>query len=146
MSGQVLAAIDLMDEAHHAPILGRAWQMAQLDDVPLAVMTVVPDFGMSSVGTFFPADTAQKAMERSTQLLHEIVARALPEANPDRISRIIRQGSIYQEILETAQAIRPGLIVMGAHRPALRDYLLGPNAARVLRHADCSVLVLRDPS
>jgi nucleotide-binding universal stress UspA family protein len=35
-------------------------------------------------------------------------------------------------------------IVMAAHRPELRDYLLGPNAARVVRHANQSVLVVRD--
>ncbi|MBT6187404.1 MAG: universal stress protein, partial [Rhodospirillales bacterium] len=31
-----------------------------------------------------------------------------------------------------------------SHRPALKDYLLGPNAAQVVRHADVSVLVVRD--
>jgi nucleotide-binding universal stress UspA family protein len=33
--------------------------------------------------------------------------------------------------------------VVGAHRQDLKDYLLGPNAARVVRHADCSVYVVR---
>ena len=36
------------------------------------------------------------------------------------------------------------LIIMASHRPELQDYLLGPNAARVVRHANCSVLVVRD--
>ncbi|MFQ5760821.1 MAG: universal stress protein, partial [Acidiferrobacterales bacterium] len=35
------------------------------------------------------------------------------------------------------------LIVMASQRPELKDYLLGPNAARVVRHANCSVLVAR---
>ena len=35
------------------------------------------------------------------------------------------------------------LIVVGAHRPELGDYLLGPNAARIVRHADQSVFVVR---
>jgi nucleotide-binding universal stress UspA family protein len=35
------------------------------------------------------------------------------------------------------------LIVVGSHRPAMKDYLLGTNAARVVRHAHCSVLVVR---
>ncbi|MCK5168128.1 MAG: universal stress protein, partial [Rhodospirillaceae bacterium] len=26
----------------------------------------------------------------------------------------------------------------------LKDFLLGPNAARIVRHADCSVLVVRN--
>ncbi len=34
-------------------------------------------------------------------------------------------------------------VVMGAHRPSLADYLLGPNSARVARHAGCSVTVVR---
>jgi nucleotide-binding universal stress UspA family protein len=36
------------------------------------------------------------------------------------------------------------VIVLASHRPELKDYLLGPNAARVVRHAKCSVLVVRD--
>jgi nucleotide-binding universal stress UspA family protein len=32
--------------------------------------------------------------------------------------------------------IGANLIVMGFHSPAMKGFLLGPNAARVLRHAD----------
>jgi hypothetical protein len=32
---------------------------------------------------------------------------------------------------------------MTAHSPDLKDYLLGPNAARVVRHANQSVMVIR---
>ena len=35
------------------------------------------------------------------------------------------------------------LIVVGSHRPAMKDYLLGTNAAPVVRHATCSMLVAR---
>ena len=35
------------------------------------------------------------------------------------------------------------LIVMGSHRPGLQDYFLGSTSARVVRHAPCSVFVLR---
>ncbi len=53
-------------------------------------------------------------------------------------------GKIYQQILETAKRIGADLIVMGSHRPELKDYLLGPNASRVVRHAGCSVMVIRE--
>jgi nucleotide-binding universal stress UspA family protein len=36
------------------------------------------------------------------------------------------------------------LIIIGSHSPSMQDYLLGPNAARVVRHANCSVLVIRE--
>jgi len=47
--------------------------------------------------------------------------------------------------LTTAHEQRADLIVMASHRPELKDYLIGPNAAYVAQHAFCSVLVLRAP-
>ncbi len=35
------------------------------------------------------------------------------------------------------------LIVLGASRPRAGKFLMGPNASRVVRDADCSVLVVR---
>jgi len=46
-------------------------------------------------------------------------------------------------VLEEAEACKADLIVMGSHRPAMATYLLGSNAARIVRHAPCSVMVLR---
>ncbi|PTX03477.1 universal stress protein [Pararhodobacter aggregans] len=142
MKPPVLAALDLVDEALHDAILTKAAQLARLDDAPLAVATVLPDFGLSMVGTYFPADTAQRALADASVRLHALTDRILPGLP---VSHIVTQGAIYHEILEQADRIGAGLIVMGAHRPELADYLLGPNAARVLRHARCSVFVLRDP-
>jgi len=52
--------------------------------------------------------------------------------------------SIYAEILAVAEEANADLIVIGSHRPAMKDYLLGTNASRVMRHARCSVLVARE--
>jgi nucleotide-binding universal stress UspA family protein len=52
-------------------------------------------------------------------------------------------GSISDGIVECAQRIGADLIVLGSHKPGLKDYLLGANASRVVRCAPCSVLVVR---
>jgi nucleotide-binding universal stress UspA family protein len=52
--------------------------------------------------------------------------------------------SIYAEILAVAEEAEADLVVVGSDRPAMKGYLLGTNAARVVRHARCSVLVARD--
>ncbi len=65
---------------------------------------------------------------------------------PARVSAIVRQGGIYQEILEEAAASGADLIVMTSHRPqrhAVRTYFLGSNTGHVVRYARCSVLVVR---
>ena len=65
----------------------------------------------------------------------------------DRVSSAVRQGGIYQEILEEAASMDCDLIVMSSHRPkkhAVRTYFLGSNAGHVVRYAKCSVLVVRN--
>ncbi len=58
--------------------------------------------------------------------------------------KILLPIDLGEEILKAAAESDCDLIVVASHRPALKDYLLGPNAARVVRHANCSVLVVRD--
>lgn len=55
----------------------------------------------------------------------------------------IRSGKPATAILEAANYLDADLIIMASHQPEFQDYLLGSTAARVVRHAQCSVLVIR---
>lgn len=55
----------------------------------------------------------------------------------------VEVGDAHHTILEVAKAKDVGLIIVGSHRPGFSDYLLGSTAARVVRHAQCPVFVLR---
>ena len=46
-------------------------------------------------------------------------------------------------IVEYARKQQCECIVISSHRPDLSDYFLGSTASRVVRYAECSVLVLR---
>lgn len=52
-------------------------------------------------------------------------------------------GHSGRSILEFATSSGSDCIVIASHRPGLQDYLLGSTAARVVRHAQCAVHVLR---
>lgn len=56
----------------------------------------------------------------------------------------IRNGVVYDEILEEEQRLKPDVILIAAGRPGVTSYLLGSNAEKVLRHARSSVFVIRD--
>ena len=56
----------------------------------------------------------------------------------------VASGSVYDGILQISEQTDADLIVLASHRPQMSDYLLGANAARVARHARCSVMVVRD--
>lgn len=53
-------------------------------------------------------------------------------------------GSIGGGILDMAVQVEADLIILASHRPEMRDWLIGANASRVVRHARCSVLVVRE--
>ena len=55
----------------------------------------------------------------------------------------VRSGHSYKTILDVAKENKADLIIIASHRPGLQDYFLGSTAAKVVRHATCSVLVIR---
>ena len=60
-----------------------------------------------------------------------------------KITFKIRNGSVHQEILEEAKKIDADAIVMMATKPGLSSYFISSTAERVIRHAKCSVFIIR---
>ncbi len=142
MFKNILVAIDLDDESSWVKALPAAVEMARASGARLHLISVVPGFGSSVVGQYFPEGTEKKIIESAQHALHAFAEEHVDEGLRDTC--VIGNGSVYQEILDGAERIGADLIVVGSHRPSMRDYLLGPNAARVVRHAPVSVLVVRD--
>lgn len=61
----------------------------------------------------------------------------------DKLSFNIRDGSAHREILEEARRINADAIVMMATKPGLGSYFISSTSERVIRHAACSVFVIR---
>lgn len=142
MYRDILLAVDLDDPETHRKAVQIAVEYARAFGSSLRVISVIPDFGLSMVGGFFPKDFEKDALEKGNQALHGFVKQAIPEEIG--VQHILAHGTVYKEILHYAKETGCDLIIMASNRPGLEDYLLGPNAARVVRHADCSVLVVRD--
>lgn len=97
---------------------------------------------MAVVGSFFPDNFEKDALLATQVALDEFVNQHLPA---DLVaSQLALHGTIYKEIIAVASSKGCDLIILSSHRPETKDYLLGPNAARVVRHADQSVFVVRD--
>jgi len=143
MSKLILCAVDLGNAEVVNRVLVQAAKLADLDDAQLDVVTVVPDFGESWVSGFFEEHHHEKAVKETSARLHEVCEQMLGRECNAKIRHLVATGTAYQEILKTAKTAGSDLIVIGAHKPDLQDYLLGPNAARVVRHSSCSVFVVR---
>ncbi|MBT8435166.1 MAG: universal stress protein [Gammaproteobacteria bacterium] len=69
--------------------------------------------------------------------------KAIATASGIKMDVEVRAGHSYNTILDVAKENNVDLIIIASHRPGLQDYFLGSTAAKVVRHADCSVLVVR---
>ena len=65
------------------------------------------------------------------------------ESTPLDTEIAIRSGHPSSEILEAAEEMKADAIVVASHRPGFEDVFLGSTAARIVRRAKCSVLVIR---
>ena len=143
MTNSVLCAVDISHPGQDINVLKRAASLAALDDAQLDIITVVPDYGTSLVSGFFSQDHKDKMMEEAKKQLNAQCINALGETTNAKVRHIIAFGKTYEEVLNTAKKAGTTLIVVGAHKPDFADYLLGPNAARIVRHSTCSVYVVR---
>ncbi len=142
MYDSILVPVDLHQESSWKKALPVAIDLAKINGGTLHILTVIPDFGMAVVGSFFPPDHAKNVLAAVEKDLATFVADNIPAEVP--ATSDVQQGSIYKEIVRVADKLECGVIVMSSHTPEPKDYLLGPNAARVVRHAKQSVFVVRD--
>lgn len=140
---RILLAVDLDDDSSWRKSLPVAVEYCKAFGAGLHVVTVMPEFRYPLVGGYFPPDFESRAQAELEAQLQRFVDEHVP-AELGASHAVLTGGTVYERILGAAREHDSDLIVIAAHRPDLKDFLLGPNAARVVRHADQSVLVVRD--
>jgi nucleotide-binding universal stress UspA family protein len=144
MYKQILVPIDLSDPELAKPAIANAVMMARQNDGTIRLVNVLP-LTPVMLAEYVPPDFEVQQRKAAEDAIAIIAKETGLE--PSRVSTTVRQGGIYQEILEEANNLHADLIVMSSHRPqrhAVRTYFLGSNAGHVVRYAKCSVLVVRN--
>jgi nucleotide-binding universal stress UspA family protein len=141
MYKKILFAVDLNDEWSWHKSLSTTITMCKAFDSKLEIISVIPEYGMSWVGEFFPKGYELKMLKRHQSRMQAFVETHIPEEL--QASYYVDGGRIYEKIIERAEQIDADLIIMASHNPSAKDHLLGPNASKVVKHTNRSVLVVR---
>ena len=136
MFNNILVAVDPSHEERQEQSLAAARKLADDAGSEITALTAV-----EPLPGYMPPDLAHDAKVRSG----DAAMKALRMQVGDRseIKTIVRHGRPAHEIIEYAKEHGVDCIVIASHQPGLSDYLLGSTAGRVVRHAPCSVIVLR---
>ena len=106
-------------------------------DARIILINVVQDIP-AYVAAQVPHEILNKTRESAGEELKAMAVAAGIEPDIE-----VRSGSAHNAILDIAGEREADLIIVSSHKPGLQDYLLGSTAARIVRHAKCSVLVER---
>ena len=135
MYNTILVPIDFANNEQSIKTLQKAEKLLGGDEIiVLHVVEAVPEYIKAQLPEDFRSDKVDQAKNDLKKLVEKsgVVARIE-----------VRKGGSYSSILESAKVNHVNLIIINSHRPDFQDYLLGSTAAKVVRHAQCSVLVER---
>lgn len=140
MYKRILVAVDLADPTLSIGSLDRAKELCDAAAGKIRLIYVAPDL-IDAVSQYLPPNFLKNEALKTERWLKSQARDAGIQG--EHVSVVARSGSVYDTILDESRTFGADLIVIGSHRPGLSTYLLGSNASRVVRHAKCSVLVIR---
>ncbi|HTZ66103.1 MAG TPA: universal stress protein [Roseiarcus sp.] len=138
---RIVLAVDLAEPTPAPKGLTEAVELAKAGGGELRLVNVQPVIPATFM-EYVPVDFDVEQSNRAKEALDAILASV--DLPAERKSAVARAGGIYHELLQEASDWGADLIVVGSHRPVMSDYLLGSNAKTIVRHAQCSVLVVRE--
>jgi nucleotide-binding universal stress UspA family protein len=136
----ILVPIDLSKTGAGAAALVLARDIADKYGSKLILLHVLEDIP-GFVKAQLPAGVHAKALEDAMASFNDF---AKEQGLAGTAEVLLREGSPANEILQFAEETGTDMIVIASHDPGVADYLLGSVAGRVVRHAHCSVLVVRE--
>ena len=108
--------------------------------IAVHVLDKIPSFAsyyMSPDNEKMPSDIEK---EIQAAAIKGIAERIGPEKD---VEAVVLTGHAGRTITDYAEKIGADCIIVGSHKPEMKDFFLGSTAARVMRYAPCSVHVLR---
>ena len=136
MYSSILIPVDLANVANVNGLIDHAASHSA-GDAKITLLYVVEEVP-SWAQVELPSGTLDKSVQSAVAQLKSLASSASIDVGVE-----VRVGHPYKTILEAAREQGAELIIVASHQPELQDYFLGSTAAKVVRHAKCSVLVVR---
>ena len=137
MATKILLPIDHTDDRSWKKALPIALEQAKFHGAELHAVSVIPEIIKLPN---LPANYGAGAKDH----VRKAVQAILDHSQASDVDVHIAEGSVYREILKLAHKDGFDMIVIASAKGDFPNYEIGPNLARVVRNAHCTVMVVRD--
>lgn len=141
MFKEILLPIDLEETKLTARAIDIAQDMAERYQSTITVVTVIPDFSMPLVASYFPEDAVERARKEACDEIEKLIRANF--RNPTAVRCDVGEGSPHRFIVDYARDKHMDLIVMPSRGRDISKIFLGSSTNHVVQNAPCSVLVVR---
>ena len=136
---KILAAIDIARSGGNDMCMKIAQGISGSMDAELVLLYVI-----ESIPGYIAKEIPDKILKERESEAADVLRKLAKQYDCSDIA--IREGAPSTEILEYASEIDADLIVLHSQDPGLATYFMGSVASRVVRHAHCSVYIVRQPT
>lgn len=136
---KILVPIDVAQPSAADPALDLAREIADKHGarlILLGVLEAVPSY----IAAQLPKTFHETATNEATAALNAVAER---HGVAKSAEIVVRDGHPSTKILEYAEQAGADMIVIASHDPGVADYFIGSVTSRIVRHAHCSVVVVR---
>ncbi|MFH7587120.1 universal stress protein [Oceanimonas smirnovii] len=140
MFKEILLPLDFEHEYLTARVVESALRLCHPQG-RIHLLYVNPSRVHHAAAPFYSKELLEKQDEAIRDQLSGFMQTYIPAEHQGRME--VRHGVVYDTILARAKKLAIDMIIMPASRPGAETYLLGSNSSKVVRHANCAVLVVR---
>lgn len=142
MYSMILVPVDIEETELTDNALAHAIKLAKLSGAKMHLFHALPDASaFMTAYSFGIKEFENQAVVKAEEKLEALVKQI--DLPGEALSYSVSFGVPRDEALSLADELNADLIIIGSRRPSVKTYLLGSNAAAIVRHARTSVLVVR---
>ncbi len=140
---RILVPVDFSEPSrkalHYAKLFAQQFEASLVLIHAVEPLAYPPDF---AVVPLLPPDVEEA---RTRELESQLAELASNVGGGVKTEAVVRSGRAWQEVVEYAKTGKVDLIIVSTHGyTGLKHALLGSVAEKIVRHAPCPVLVVRD--
>jgi nucleotide-binding universal stress UspA family protein len=141
MFGRILLPIDIAEAEVAKEAIETAVAVAKAFNSDIRLIHVTSPIVIASPMAVIPQPVYdQLGVYEKSELERMAAAIDRPKGT---VATVVRIGGVYPELLAEIAQWQADLVVVGAHKRSMATYLLGSSAAAIVRHAPCTVMVVR---
>ncbi|MDF2965061.1 MAG: Universal stress protein UspA [Rickettsiaceae bacterium] len=141
MFKNIVIPIDLTDNHLWDEIIATALNIIDTNSGRIHLVNIIPELGINFLEDYLPQEWIEKRKAEAIVAIQKLITNYIPQEI--EVQHFVTKGAVSEEVLSYAEQVKANLIIVTSTKGYPKDHSPGPNAKKITKHAQTSVLVLR---